>query len=265
MSGQNECVTGCGRPTRDQRLLCDQETWELEKALGDLPALLDELHVTLTRQAVMGSGGGGGKVIGKVQPLPYDVRASEVLEQLRIVLVGWVRVIAEDHGHELPGDQLRSVARWLLTRINLLASHEAAEDIHREITDACASGNRAIDKVAERIFVGLCECGDWLYARPSSRLVQCRKCERSFDVAASREGLWEALGDRLMTIAEIVSWGVQLQYVAEKETKRVRNLLDQWVKRGRIVAHSVNRHGKGMFPFGETLTSAMSATRRPAA
>lgn len=258
MSG-TECATGCGRPTRDTLQLCTHCSWEVERALSELPALVDELTTTLTRQSVMGSQ--NGKSRSATRPVPFDVRASQVLDQIRVVLVGWTMVLVEDHKQEPPPDTLRALGRWLLSRMDMIATHSAADDMHREITDATAAGWRAVDRAAEKVFVGVCECGEWLYARLGSQLVQCRGCEQHYDVAESRDRLWQALDGQLMTIAEIVSWGVQLRWVEDREAKRIRNLLDQWVRRKRIVAHGVDRKGRATYPFGETLTEAMAATR----
>lgn len=254
-----ECATGCDRPTRDTRLLCDHCAWQVERALAEMPALLDELTTTLTRQSRMGEQ--NGKSRSADHPVPFDVRASAVLDQIRVVLAGWSLVLIEDHQQDPPPDTLRGMARFLLARLDMIAMHEAASDIHSEITDATAAGWRAVDRVAERVFVGVCECGEWLYARPSSRLVECRGCARGYDVAESRDRLWQALDGQLMTIGEIVSWAVQLRWVEEREVKRMRNLLDQWVRRRRIVAHGVDRKGRATYPFGVTLTEALAATR----
>ncbi|HEY9371515.1 hypothetical protein [Streptomyces sp.] len=173
------CVTNCGRPTRDTRLLCNHHVWEVEQALAELPALVDELSTTLTKQAKMGGGKREDKPTkGKVHPLPYDVRASEVLEQIRIVLMGWVMDLrdgspapigpaCEDcaHGsctsirwHALPADTLQSMSAWLLKRLDEIARHSAADDIWSEITDATAQGWIAVDRAATktRFVVGPC-------------------------------------------------------------------------------------------------------------
>ncbi|TDE03452.1 hypothetical protein [Jiangella asiatica] len=281
----NTCATGCGRPTRDQRLLCDHHVWELEQALSDethgLPELIDQLTTTLTRQAKMTEPNGAR---GAEQPVPFDGRASVALNELRVVLVGWTQVLMETHQLDAPDDTLAAMGRFLLGRMDMIASHEAAVEIHDQITRACSSAWHVVDRAAPRLFVGVCDwvsqedrsseavfghvaipCGSWLYAKVGAKEVSCPKCGRAYDVRVSRDRLWEALSDVLMTIAEIVSWGVQLEYIDSRNTKRVRNLLDQWVKRKRITAHVVNRHGRGLFPFGETLTSAMAATRKKAA
>lgn len=172
------CATGCGRPTREVRLLCDHHVWEVEQALAEMPALLDELQNTFTKQTRMTDGKSGDKPTkGKIRPLPYDVRASDALERIRVVLVGWVMDLYDSSGihgpacqscshssclairwHVLPPDTLRGMARWLLSRLNDIARHSAADDIWEEITDAVTHGWQAVDRAATktRFIVGPC-------------------------------------------------------------------------------------------------------------
>jgi hypothetical protein len=178
------------------RLLCEQHVWELEQALAEVPALLDELKVTLTRQDKLGAGQRGGKPTkASEQPLPYDVRASGKLDDLRVYLVGWVRDVAETHGQEYPPDTLRAMSRWLLARLELLATYSAADDIHAEITDAVRAGWRAVDRAATRtrFVVGPCpELGGaaacmgevWAY-------IPTRVEERAVMVCAECGATWE--------------------------------------------------------------------------
>jgi len=217
---QQKCVTGCGRPTRDVRLLCDQHVWELEQALAEIPALLDELKVTLTRQDKLGHGEGGNKPTkASEQPLPFNVHASANLGDLRIYLVGWVRDLYETsslagpaclnchHGtcqairwHVLPPDTLRGMSRWLLARLDVLAKHPAAEDIHSEICGIAlhptGSAWRAVDRAATktRFVVGPCPELDgavnclgevWAY-------IPTREEERAVMVCAECGTTWES-------------------------------------------------------------------------
>lgn len=283
-----QCVTGCGRPTRDVRLLCDQCVWEVEQALAEMPALLDELSITLTGLARIGQKGGNSKkgTKGKTQPLGYDVRASEMLDDLRVFLSGWVRVIAEDHGHDLPTDTLRAMGRWLFARLDLIATHEAAEDIHREITgiafppylgDGRARPGQAwhpVDRPADRVYAGKCEAtvtsdeepgdglarggaGHWrceadLYARPNSATARCHDCGTEHSLDQRRERLLQELDDKLYTAGEIARLAVYLGE-ANRGRERTRKLINQWHKRGRLERHTSNEVGEPLFRFGTVL------------
>lgn len=255
------CVTGCERPTRENRLLADHCAWELERALGDTPALVDELHTTLTRQSRMGD-----KSVrrGSSDPLPFDLRASGALDALRVTFSGWCIVLLGSEPGAMPPVTLDGMSRFMLARVDTIAAHEQAADIHGEVMAATRAGWRIVDRAPQSVLVGVCPCGEYLYARLGHQVTRCRGCGEAYDVAESRDRLWQALGDRLLTIGEIVSWGVQLRYVPERDERRVRNLLDQWVKRRRIVPHGVDRRGRPTYPFAATLTEALSAMRSAA-
>jgi len=251
------CSTGCTRPTRDVLLLCDQCAWEVERALADVPDLVDELTTTLTRQSKLG--GGNGKSKSRATPLPYDVRASDRLDDLRTMLGGWTRVIVEDCDQTMPAGSLRAMARFLRSRADLIAKHEAAADIHEEITTAVRDGWRAVDRPAMRLFAGIClvdDCDATLRARPGAVDVVCPKCGITHDVAERRATMRADLDGMLCTAAEIGRLGLYFDGLDRERTKR---LIMTWERRGRIVAHGRAESGAGLFPFGETITAVLAA------
>lgn len=145
------CATGCGRPTRDVRLLCDHCLWVLERSLSEVPALLDELQTTLGKQTAMGERSGNKPTKASEQPLPIHLGAAEV--DLRTYLVGWVRDIAETYDQEHPPDTLRAMSRWLLARLDIIAVHPAAAEIWDEIVGVCRQAWHVVDRPALRSFV----------------------------------------------------------------------------------------------------------------
>lgn len=91
-SGKPICATpGCGEPAPNSTIgpLCERD---LTAALVAVIALGPDLDVALARQAVFGD---RSHSAGHAAPLPYDPRVAEVADQLRGVLSGWVRVVAE--------------------------------------------------------------------------------------------------------------------------------------------------------------------------
>jgi|SRR5690625_256161 len=253
----SECTTGCGRPTRDVLLLCVQCQWEIERDLGDIPALIDELTTTVTRQARIGAQNGQSR--SAVTPLPFDVRASGAMDHVSLVLHGWTRVIVEDHDQEPPPDTLRAMSRFLLSRVDLIARHEAAGDIHDEITDAVRDGWRAVDRPSTRLFAGVClvdDCDEPLRARPGATDVMCRKCGITHDVEERRAQMRSDLDGMLCTATEIGRLGAYFDGLDRERTKR---LIMAWERRGRIMAHGTAPSGAPTYPFGETITAVLSA------
>jgi hypothetical protein len=75
----------------------------LDNLHDDLAAIGDaitELHTQLARQARTGNDGGQAR--SAIRPLPYDQAASDALDLLRSVLVGWTRDVWETQAHDAP-------------------------------------------------------------------------------------------------------------------------------------------------------------------
>src|SRR5690625_2931083 len=149
------CATGCTRPVRDNQRICDECGTDLEQALGDVTAHHADLEATLAKQRSIGDRNDGGR--SAEHPLPIHVGAMRARSTLRAVLAGWVRDIAETHDAELPADDEPAMSRWLLARRLTLLTHPAAEDIHREITDAVERVRRVIDRPPDLVLVGRCD------------------------------------------------------------------------------------------------------------
>ena len=81
----------CGQPAPNATI-CTACERDLTAALVAVIALGPDLDVALARQAVFGD---RSHSTGHAQPLPYDERVAEAAAQLRGVLSGWVRVLAE--------------------------------------------------------------------------------------------------------------------------------------------------------------------------
>lgn len=252
----SECATNCGRPMRDVLLLCDQCRWELEQALAEMPALIDDLMITLTRQARIVQRNGGRSA---EKPLPFHAKASELGDHARSVLVGWVRVLAEDNAAHYPADNIEAISIWLVSRIDDLARHEAAADMWSEITGVANDIRRVTDRPPDRIYAGICgadiedrpgwQCGEPLYAKPSAELVTCRACVTVHRVDKRRQQMLDALDGMLLTAAEIARLATYLIGDMDRSREQVRKLINQWHSRGLLVPRS--RVGDPRFNFGE--------------
>lgn len=129
------CV--CGRPAPDA-FLCKSCSMRLGRALGDLPALIADLDITLARQAVIGAHSpDGGKPPKKdAQPLPFHKKAGDVRADLRHTLVTAVRHLTEARGiTEGPEDNAPAMARWLLRYSDSIRLDPAGPDIATAIHD----------------------------------------------------------------------------------------------------------------------------------
>jgi hypothetical protein len=255
------CVTGCGRPTRGTLALCEQCTWEIKQALDvgqdkSIPALLDDLATTLTRQARITQRNGSRSA---ESPVPFHIRASDIATHARGVLVGWVRVLAGDNPDRYPSDTLPAICDWLLRRTSDMAMHEAAADIHDEITDTAARIHHVIDRPADRLYAGVCgtsfaeqhTCGEPLYAHPGAAVVRCVDCGTVHEVTKRRDDMLRRLDDRLVTASEFARLATYLIEDIGRSREQTRKLVNQWHSRGLLERHSDDRDGNPLFVFAD--------------
>ncbi len=287
------CATpDCGRPVRDATI-CGNCTADLERNLGDVAAYADELDTTLSRQTATG-GRVGGRSADK--PLPYDPPASSAIDVMRSTLVGWVRAleVAEVHGPvhrdclhpscssirrtRYPVDTLADQARYLLSNLNALRQHEAADEALDEIGSAVDNARRAVDRRADRIYAGPCmapvpiegdapheptgECRESLFASPKRQDVTCRSCGALFDVEDRRDWLRQAADSHLGTAAEISA--LCRHMLGEMVTA---SMIRGYAHRGQILAHGQTPDPRGrevpMYRVGEVLSAAARAASDP--
>lgn len=148
----------CLRP-QDEGLLCASCTGSLEHELGEVAAIVDELDVTLSRQARVGSGGKGGPAHERT---PAHLGAMAVAGDLANTLTTWARdVIGEAQVRAWPvdGKPPAVTAAWLLlSELPAIRKHPAAAELVDEVVDAVRQARRVIDRAANRtiIFVGPC-------------------------------------------------------------------------------------------------------------
>lgn len=158
MSGQ--CT--CGTPVRDA-FLCKGCSRRLERALGDLPALIEDLDITLTRQGVTGAQSEGKPTKLDAQPSPLHVGAAEVASNLRYVLATSIRYLTEARGIVTgPADNPLSMAHWLFTHHASIRLDPAGPDIASDIHGITTAIMGVIDLPTTRsqFKVGLCPEGD---------------------------------------------------------------------------------------------------------
>lgn len=235
----------CGEPLPDTASIGPRCRDRLERELGDIPALVADLDLTLSRQ----TGGQRYGTIGRAadKPLPYDLGASDALGGLRVVLVGWVRVL--DLGDVMPADDLPSMARWLQARIVRIVGHVAGAEIASEVHEAVRQSVRVGAVPQERLWAGPCgtgTCSVDIYATPGSTTAVCRSCGAEHDVPARRQWMRDALEEVLLTSGQIAGLSPHL---LEETVSRDR--LKKWVRRELIFAQAVNAMGHPTYRVGD--------------
>lgn len=254
----NECR--CGRPLRNSATVCEKCLWDLERVLGDIPELEEELDVTLTRQRGKGTEAGAPSATCSCKDdddtcqhglIPWEERASEATRNLRALLVSWVKLSAEENltSRRLPEDTLPAMARYLLWVLPVLGRHDAGPDAVDEITDAVADCRRVIDRRPERWFAGPCdaeteegECGADLYARSRRGKFACQDCGTEYDVEERREWLLKAATDSFAnTLVTSREASERLSFIGMATPV---GTIDKWHHREKLTAHGETVEGK---------------------
>lgn len=249
--------------------LCPACIDQLETQLANIPALWDELQVTLTRQdnvrrpqvsagrprtttalAVPVDTSEGRQVVrGELsRGGPWSEQASRAGDELRSALVGAIRAVTEHRGREVP--QLATVAEmatWLVTVSASVAFDPAGADICAEVEAAYRRAMRTIDTCPERVWVGHCPtCEERLTAEREWTTVRCRTCTEVSPVAdlikARDERIRHNAGNRKAMVEMAATCGLKL----------TRDGIDGWVRRGRLTPVMQTEAGK-VFLFGDVL------------
>lgn len=256
----------CGKPTRDDAYVCDQCVTELDKALGDVPWLDEQLEVSITRQkaAALGSGARAATT-----PLPWHEKASEARRGLHALLVSWVLFCTEEQVRGRPSkdaeDDLPSLSAWLLNVTRGLALHDIGPEAVDEITDAVAECHRVVFwKRRNRVYLGKCEqvvkdeddvvvtlsCEGDVYANEGDQVGECEQCGQGVTVVIRKADLDKRLDDRLCTAADLASMAVFLGLDVPRE--RVRKKVLYWHRHKRIQQRSTDVTTEApMFRYGE--------------
>lgn len=205
----NQCP--CGEPA-DNAFLGKRCAGRLERALGDLPALIADLDITLTRQSVTGAqSADGGKPTKKdAQPLPLNLGAGDVAADLRHTLVSAVRHLTEARGiTAVPADTPVAMSAWLLKYHRSIPLDPAGPDIAEAVHAVTARIMAVIDLPTSRgrFKVGMCPETDaegtlcpgevWVHL-PAEDLgrtatMECRVCHHVYEPIQ-----WTRAGQRIL-------------------------------------------------------------------
>lgn len=264
----------CSADVPDGITMCETDAEELLTALYSVPALIDDLRTTFSRQDQMRA---PGPSVGKSteKPLPWNERVPQHLDALNEALRRWAAPVARHlrldalphipHTRD-PKDPARipQVATEALLAARLLSDSwktvrtlVGAGEAHAELLDAIRSARRAIDRPVERLYLGVCSspleeggrCEADLYAFPRRATVTCRSCVAEHDVAVRREVLREAMAEHLEwttgTAAEVAGW-LRMAGV-DVGTSTVR----RWAAQKRMTVAGQNHRGYPLYRVGE--------------
>lgn len=251
----------CGKPTRDHAYVCDECLGDLSKMLGDVPWLVEQLDITLQRSRGVDYTALGGSPSSE-RPLSLHPGAFEASQALRTALVMWVRFCSEESirhqsaSNALPADDLVSLSRWLMWRVDGLGLSDLGSDAVSELTRAIGKCRMVIDRPAERQYSGPCECGRDLYHRPGAKLTKCPACEREYNIEELLEWMRAGVMGRLVTARE----GSTL--LGRFDLSTAQGTIDKWHERKRIVDHGSNAEGHRVYLIDDLFKLAAHAASK---
>lgn len=237
--------------------ICDTCLGSLHDDLATIGDAITELHTQLARQSRTGNDGGTAR--SAIRPLPYDHAASEALDLLRSVLIGWTRDVCEHHGN-WPHNTMRGMARRL--RWHDWRTHPAADEFADELHYTLSQVTDCIDTPPQRRYLGPCGAVD-LEGRVCSgdviqrwsRTPRCRDCDATHAYDERMAWIMDLAEDQLVTASiaagALSAWG---QHITP-------DLVRLWAHRGRLIAHGHDRAGRPVYSFGECRELALASIK----
>lgn len=253
------------------RTVCRTCTGTLRGLLTDLPGLMGDLVVTLTRQARYGPRVGARTT---TNPLPFAYGASEARWVAHTTLVGWTFWVADIRAHRRP-ETWGEIAGYLRDHggLDWAAQHPDGPQLVEELTAALRNARRAIDRPADRAFIGTCgalieidvvvdghrtllpaSCPEELYAPVDRDEIDCPRCGTTWNVRARQDAMLTDLRDVLLPAVDVARAvdGLGVDITPE----RIR----QWKRRG-VLAPAVDEcgraradvHGRPLYRVGDVL------------
>lgn len=184
--------------------------------------------------------------IGRTQskPLPIPVHVLDVRAETLTRLASWALLVIEERQSSaaLNGWDAPAMAGFLTIHADYLGEHDAGADAAAELADSARKVIGICEPRGALEFVGPCECGGDLRARPGEAAT-CKTCHVKVDAQATRDQLVREAEDRLLTAAELVAIAHRLW---DHPVSHVR--ISRWVSAGDLVQHGSIARGERVMP-----------------
>ena len=184
----------CGRLSGDY-FVCPQCIEQLECDCANVPALVEQLNVTITRLDNVYTPAPPASAEAD-EPMPFDMEASAASHGMKEALALAALTILR-RGQEWEGeDSAEAVAAWLGVNSASVALDPDAGSIVLSIREAASRALKAIDTMPERILAGPCpDCGTRLMAFKDAAKVWCDVCQERHVVADLKSAMLDKLDD----------------------------------------------------------------------
>jgi hypothetical protein len=235
----------------DTGAICHGCTARVRALLMGVPELMRELTTTLMKRSRVRHTNGptGSPEIDPVN-MPYDVGASKAKGDLKGVLAGWARLVADERPAVLDcRESCTQMSGWLLQHTGWLRRYTAAPDLLTELAESVAAVERVIDVRVPLVYIGPCKpdhgCPGELWAREDAATTTCRACQDVWFVDEVRARNL-SMARNMVAPAETVATALSSNGVPVTVER-----IYKWRARGFIHAVSTSSNGRLLFRLGD--------------
>jgi hypothetical protein len=267
------------------------------KAVLDLGTVADwgsELITALTLQTRIGRGDGHAIRHGDEQPLPFDLRISDLHSELHHALAAWTERVRRDlelwlprpawplckdaEATICPHDSCRSITHdpqraplSLADMARLLAKHPKWIRRQSDADRVCDILARAavrmmplLDLPPSMVGLGPCDtdgCDQILRGRQDRPYVTCPGCEETYSVEQRREQRLKRAENLRATPTLLAS--VLTDLYPEHDIELRANTITQWdVRDGKLPRRGTNRKGRALYRVGDVRDLYLAMVQR---
>ena len=226
----------CGHPSK-AAFICKPCTAQLGRDLDTIASLWPESAVTLTRTDKVGAGSAGASA-SPSHPLPVNMRASEVRDEVANTIGTWVRIMA---GDSTPNDvrTIPQACAWLKKDLPTIILRPESTDMLDQIWRLADKITRLIDRPEAPTYLGTHACGADIWAKSHQTDEKCRGCPAVLDLEAIRSSAAERAWVQWATSRTICDSARMLGVPIHKM------MISRWYRSGRLDgAHRLSDDGK---------------------
>lgn len=232
------------------RYVCDHCTGRLRGLLTDLPGLADDLQVALVG-TVRFTQQRGGDTIDALGPSD----AAYVLRATILANLDWITSI---RAHNIP-QTWAGIGAYLRTSLTWAAQHPDGPQYVDELTHAITNARRAIDRPADRHYLGTCNgttldpdglaqiCREPLYAPDYAKTTRCPRCGTPWPTADLRTRQLDRIAHHQVSAVDAE------RIFAEVGIDIPARLIRKWKHRRELDTAGVDKRGRPLYEIGAIL------------